>query len=150
MFQKGFTLIEIIISIAVIVVLAAVVTNVFLSFDRYQALEKDTAKVASVIERARQLTLFSKHASQYGVHIETSQVTLFKGSTYVVGAPENVLTKLHSKVIISSHSLTGGGDDIVFIRLTGDTDQDGSITFQNKSDASKTETITIEKTGLIK
>lgn len=150
MFRKGFSLTEVIVTIAITMLLVAVISSVFLSFDRYQALEGDTAKVTSVLERARQLTLFSKEASQYGVHLEASQVILFKGGTYSVGDQENVSTSLHSKVLISSYTLTGGGDDVVFDRLTGETSQDGSITLQSRIDTSKTKIINIEETGLIK
>jgi prepilin-type N-terminal cleavage/methylation domain-containing protein len=149
-YTKGFTLIEILIAITVMISLVAIVSNIFLSFDRHQALDRDTAKVISVLEKARQLTLFSKEASQYGVRLETSQIILFKGDMYQAGASNNSLTKLHSKVSISAYNLNGGGDDVVFERLTGETDQDGSITLQSTQDLTKTKTINIEKTGLIR
>jgi Tfp pilus assembly protein PilW len=148
--KGGLTLLEILISVAVLVLIVSVITSIFLSFDKHQALERDVSKVISTLEKAKALTLFSREASQYGVHIEASQITLFKGSTYQVGASDNRLTGLHSKVSISGYTLNGGGDDIVFDRLTGETSQDGTITLMSKIDSSQTKTITIEKTGLVR
>ena len=145
----GFTLIEIIIVIAILVVLSVVILNVFRTFDESKALSQEASNVISVLEKARQLTLFSKDFSQYGVHFDTDEITLFRGITYSSSDPNNSSTKLHSKVSIASVTLSGGGSDVIFKRLSGETDQDGTIVLQNKFDATDTINITIEKTGLI-
>jgi len=148
--ERGFTLVEILISIAVLIVISFGIFRVFNSFDENQALQKDAAKVISVLEKARQQTLFSRDSSQYGVHFNINQVVLFKGDFYSSSDEDNVRTTLHSKVNISSKNLSGGGDEVVFERLSGETNQGGTITLQNRLDASKAIVVTIEGTGLIK
>jgi prepilin-type N-terminal cleavage/methylation domain-containing protein len=148
--QKGFTLVEILIVIAVLIIISAVILNVFRSYDEKEALSQDTSKVVSVLERARQLTLFSRDSFQYGVHFDTDKIVLYKGAGYIPASLDNIETLLHSKVIISAVVLNGGGSEILFKRLSGETDQNGTITLQNKLDNSKTKIVTIDKTGLVK
>jgi len=148
--ERGFTLMEIVIGVAVVVIISSIALTVLRSFDENQALSKERSNAVSLLEKARQLTLFSKDAFQYGVHFDTEEIVLFKGTSYSASDPENSLTRLHSKVLISGINLTGGGSDVVFKRLSGETSEDGTITLQNKLDSSKTEIITISKTGLVK
>jgi len=147
--RKGFTLIEVLVAIAILAALVSAIFGAFLSFNRNQALQKDASKVVATLEEARQLTIFSKESSQYGVHFGTDEVVLFKGSTYSSSDPENTSTKLHSLVSVSATSLNGGGDEVIFQRLTGETSQDGTVTLVSSHDSSETKVITIEKTGLI-
>jgi prepilin-type N-terminal cleavage/methylation domain-containing protein len=148
--QKGFTLIEILIAIAILVLLTYVIIGAFFSFNRNQALDKDVSKVTLALEEARQFTLFSKESSQYGIHFDPTEVILFKGSTYSSGDPENVSTKLNSLINISTINLLGGGNEVIFERLTGETNQSGTITLEDNNTPPKIKTITIEGTGLIK
>ncbi|HJN62670.1 MAG TPA: prepilin-type N-terminal cleavage/methylation domain-containing protein [Candidatus Paceibacterota bacterium] len=148
--SRGFTLIEIIIAFVILAVLATVIFGVFRTFDESQALSRDVSNVVSIVERARQLTLFSKDSSKYGVHFASDEVVLFKGGSYYSSNPDNIVTKLHSKIFIQDINLNGGVSDLVFERLSGETEQNGTITLQSKTDSSKTKTLTIEKTGLVR
>lgn len=148
--KNGFTLIEILITLSILVILSTIVLSTFRLFDEKEALSKDFFMIISTLEKARNQTLFSKDSSSYGVHFETNQVVLFKGETYSSSDPENVVNKLHSKVIISNISLEGAVSDVVFERLSGKTDQNGSVTITSKIDATNSKTINILKTGLTK
>jgi hypothetical protein len=46
-------------------------------------------------------------------------------------------------------NLAGGGSDIVFSRITGDTANNGTIVIQLTSDSSKQKTISINSLGII-
>ena len=56
---------------------------------------------------------------------------------------------LSFKVTIFSISLSGGGADVVFERLTGELDKSVTITITLVSDTSKTRVITIQLTGVV-
>lgn len=147
--SRGFGFIELLIVIATIAVLVALSYSTFFDTNRAQALEKDTARVASLLERARSLTLSSSAAEQYGVHLESARAVLFVSAVYDPSTTTSRTEDLSSLVTISSYALAGGGSNVVFERLTGSTAQAGTITLSLASDPSHTSTITIESTGLI-
>ncbi len=146
--RKGFTLIEILIVIAILAVLVTIIVSTFSLFNKNEAIKKDTETVVEVLQQARSQTLSSKNGSQYGVHFGTSKITLFTGATYSAGASTNSDTTLASTDTIVTVTLTGGGNDIVFTRLTGETAQNGTVVVSSPT-SSRTKTVTIYKTGVI-
>jgi len=146
--RSGFTLIEILIVISIIVVLLAISTSSFTNINKAESLKADVRNIISVIDEARGKTLSSKNSSQYGVHFEEFNTTLFTGAIYSSGNPTNQVTGLGSLTHISSISLNGGGSDVIFDRLTGATSQSGTITVTLK-DSSDSKNISISSTGII-
>ena len=82
------------------------------------------------------------------MHIGSTKITLFTGSVYSVGASTNQDFNLNSRDSIITISLTGGGSDVVFVRLSGETSQNGTITLSSSA-LSQTKTITVYKTGVV-
>jgi len=146
---KGFTFIEVLVAIAVIVALAAVVFSALARFNRVQTLNSATESVHASLSEARSLTLASKSSMVYGVHFDVGSTTLFQGTAYVPGDPDNKVLALSNTVTISDISLEGGGEDVVFDRLTGKTSQFGTVTLSLNADATKTRVITIDASGII-
>ncbi|MBX4181331.1 hypothetical protein KW807_00505, partial [Candidatus Parcubacteria bacterium] len=105
--------------------------------------------VVSVLNEARSTTLSSLNASQYGVKVDPTQVTLFKGSSYSVGAPDNVLNTLDSSVGIRNISLAGGATQVVFDRLTGRTGESGTFELYLINDPTSSSTISVSGSGII-
>lgn len=147
--NKGFSLIEILVAVAVLVAVAALTAAVFSSFYRVQTLNSAIEQAISLIKEARSKTLSSEGASQYGVHFESSRLVLFKGSGFTEGNPDNKEFVLQSAVEIYDISLNGGVVDLVFKRLTGETNEYGGVFFRLKASPSKTRNIIIESSGLI-
>ena len=146
--NSGVTMIEFIGVFAILVILSTVTLTTFIHFRNNQSLDKDTETIVETLEQARNQTLSSQNASQYGVHITSSKVTLFTGSSYTNGASGNIDVPLTSSDAIVTITLTGGGGDVVFQRLTGETTQDGTVVISSSS-IGKTRTITIFKTGVV-
>jgi type II secretory pathway pseudopilin PulG len=144
-FNNGFTVTETLIVIAIMIVLITVTLAVFSSFKNYEALNKDAQMVIETIRQAKNLTLNSKNSSQYGVHFESGSLTLFVGSTYTAGTTTNQVYSFNPSVTATT-SLSGGVN-IVFKRLTGETDNNGTITLSSAF-STTTKTITVYKTGL--
>ncbi len=146
--KKGFSLLEIVIVLTILTIISFIVVTVFSSFNSAQGLEKDTQSIMAYLDEAKSKTLSSRDASQHGVHFASTTVTLFRGSVYNPADAENRIFNLNSTVVIRGTALTGGGSDVVFNRLTGETSQYGTITvFSNR--ASTTRTVTIYKTGSV-
>ena len=144
--MKGFTLIEILITIAIAGIIMLIVTGAFSSATGIKALEKDTGVVLSLLEQARNQTLSAKGALVYGVHFEADKAVLFSGASYSSSDPSNVIEPINPLVQISTIALAGGGSDVIFKRLTGETDQSGTVTFSIV--AGQTKVITIFTTGV--
>ncbi|MCC2630348.1 MAG: seg [Candidatus Paceibacter sp.] len=148
MHKRGFTLVEILITIGIMLVMVGIIFASFNQFRASQGLEKDTETIVEILQQARAQTLSSKNATAYGVHFASTTVTMFTGSSYSVSDPNNQVFSLISIDTIFSLSLTGGGTDVVFQRLTGETSQSGTITLTSQG-TTRTRTITIYKTGLV-
>jgi type IV fimbrial biogenesis protein FimU len=145
---KGFTLLEILISMAILGIILVIMVSTFKLFANHQAINKDAENVIEALQEARALTLASQNASQYGVHFATSTVTIFTGATYNASTSTNKSVPLSSSATVLTISLVGGGNDVVFQRLTGETAQNGTI-IVSSSATPQTRTVTIYKTGLI-
>lgn len=146
-FQKGISVLEIVIIIAIVGALAAVITLPFNSFRQNQALQNTTNGVVSLLEQARTQTLAGVGNTNYSVHIESGQAVLFTGNTYTSGASTNVVFSYENPITLGTLSLQGGGSNVTFDRLTGKTSQYGTI--QLVLSASRTTTITVSSTGTI-
>lgn len=145
---RGFTLIEMLVVLALAGIVMFIVTGAFSSATGREALDKETTVVLSLLDQARSQTLSAKNASVYGVHFEATKATLFVGPSYSDASFSNVVEPMNPLVKIGAISLTGGGSDVVFNRLTGETGQSGTIILSLAASSTQTKTITIFSTGL--
>lgn len=146
--NRGFSFVEIMIVIGIIVLVAGIILSGFVSFRKSQTLVLDTQAIISALNQARNQTLLSKDSSVYGVHFTSNTATIFTGSTYSSNSPSNENINLYTPDISITSTLSGGGSDVVFNRLTGETSKNGTITINSPS-FNQTKTVTIYKTGLI-
>lgn len=147
--NKGFTAIELIISIAVVTTLAALIISAFRGFRDAQVLNGSAEGTANLISEAHSNTLGSKKSLQHGIHIEMNRLVIFEGTVFSESNPANRELKISSQVEISVISLNGGGSDIVFQKLTGETSQYGMITLRLKGNPSKIKTVTVSQAGAV-
>jgi prepilin-type N-terminal cleavage/methylation domain-containing protein len=147
--KRAFTLIEILAVIAIIAAVSTIAVYFFGNLNKAELLKKDADSLVAFIRNARLFTISSKNASQYGVHLEANKAVLFQGSVYTPGGEEERIHEFSNNVEISTYSLNMGGQDIVFKRLTGFTDNYGTVKIQLK-DGSASTTITILGTGVVK
>lgn len=147
--MKGFTFIEIIV---VIMILGLITGFIFISLSslrKSQLLNSAVDETTALINEARSRTLASRDFSQYSIHFESSRIVLFKGTIFSEPNFENEETVFSYDIEISNISLNGGGSNVIFQKLTGKTDEYGSITLRIKSAPSKTRTIIINATGIV-
>ena len=145
-FAQAFTLLEILIVVAIAGIIALIAFGAFTSFNRTAAVNSAVQIAISALEEARTKTLASQNQSVYGVHFDTESVTVFVGNTYDPFSPDNRVRTFPTPVTVTNISLNGGGSDVVFKRLSGVTDQFGSIDLSSAS--SMVRTVTIDKTGI--
>lgn len=143
----GFTLLETLLALGIVVIIAAVSMTSLSNFNKDKALSIEADKVLSLLTRARSLTLAAKDDSVYGVHFEEKKAVLFKGGSYNANDSTNQIQLLNDEVKISAVALTGGGVDVVFKKLSGATTQNGTVTLAVVRNPNQTKVITIGATG---
>ncbi len=146
--MKGFTLIEILLTLGILAVVSTIGLVSLSNFNKDKALDAEVGKVLSLISKARSYTLSAREGSAYGVHFEEKRVVLFKGLTYSSGTATNQIQALNAEVKIANTSLSGGGNEVLFSRLSGATTQSGTITLTSVRNSSQTKVITIVGTGI--
>ena len=146
---RGFTLLELVVGIAILFILLLVGVWHWGSISREQALSKDRLTLMSLFEEARSLAVSSKSNSAYGINFSSTTAIVFQGNPY--NGSNTVLNTygLNNLVQISAVNLSGGGFNVYFERLTGNTGQSGSIKLSLINDANSSSTITILGSGIV-
>jgi len=145
--NRGFTLIEIIVVLAIGAFLTGFVALSFSKVNEHEVLNTNSDLIVSILNEARSMTLSSVGDTGYGVHFDTDQVVLFRGTSYSSGAATNLPTTLNSRVALRNISF-GGGNNVVFNRLTGATAQSGTLQIYLKSATTTYKTISVSGTGI--
>jgi Tfp pilus assembly protein FimT len=146
-YNKGIALAEILITLAVIIVLAAIIVPQFKESREMQTLNGAVGDILSALNKARTQTLASLDSSSYGVHFSASEVIIFKGSSYIANDPDNETINIISPASISNVTLggvSGNSGNLYFERLSGDPSKSGTVTV---SSPSFSKIITITATG---
>jgi type II secretory pathway pseudopilin PulG len=146
---KGITLLEIIFVIGIIGVIAVAVLGPLSQFRARKTLDASVEVVLAAFSRAHLDTISSLSDQQYGAHLDADQVVYFIGPTYSALEVTNVPYKLSPVIEIGNISLSGGGNDILFQRLTGGTSQSGTFEVRLKSDVTRKVVVTVNGTGAI-
>lgn len=147
--MKGFTLIEILVVIAILVLLSALVWPPFMDFKRNESLRAVVLEVESVLQQARSETLAARGGNNFGVKFEVDRVTLFIGNSYDSLDPTNRVTLLPKIVNISNIELTGDSTVVVFERLTGRALSSGRVDIALVSDVDNKQSVFISPLGVI-
>lgn len=80
--NKGFTLIELIIVICIVLLLGAIVWPIGANFFSQELASKAQQQIIWVLKQARANAVNQKNNSAFGVYLEKGQATLFQGNTY--------------------------------------------------------------------
>ena len=152
--KKGFTLIEILVIIGIMVILVALAIPSYRFFQKESDLNNSAEEIINTLRLAQNKTLASEEASKYGVYFDAvstpNQYTLFKGENYASrDSSFDEIHKLSSFLEIYEISLAGGGSEVVFDRISGTTSQFGSMSIGLKDNPAKTKTIYIASSGQV-
>ncbi|MEO5635262.1 MAG: type II secretion system protein [Candidatus Paceibacterota bacterium] len=146
-YKKGFTLIEVLIVIAIVGLLIAIVLPKFSKIRENQVFKGAILDTISSINKAKGETLSSISSSEYGVHFQSDKVIIFKGKVFSSGASDNetiIITSPASITNVTLGGVSGTSGAIYFNRLTGAPSATGTITIAT-SNYSKI--VTISATG---
>lgn len=151
--MRSFTLIEVLIIIGIMAILMALTVPVYNSFQKELDLNNSAEEIINILRVAQNKTLASEGASQYGVYFFDSapyQTVMFKGENYVSrDSSFDKIYKLPSATEIYEINLAGGGSEVVFNRINGETSQAGNLGLRLINEPSKIKIIYIENSGQI-
>lgn len=145
--KEGFTIPEILVTVAILAVIIAVATSAFSIFIKKKELDNTVNEILSVLDEAQSFALAAKGNVAYGVHFENTDITLFSGGVYSVFDPSNEVTTFPARITATT-TFTENSQNIIFERLTGKTNIVGTINVSVKSDSAASTTITINEAGV--
>lgn len=146
--NRGFTMVEMLTVVGIVVIIAAVALPYGSIFLAQSKLQETTLNVVDALRRTQSRSMSGMGGEPWGVHLASTDITLFRGAAYDSGDYENEVIDLPEISPINTISLNGGGDDVIFNRIIGDTSEWGTIVVDDaNSDAQAT--ITISEVGLI-
>jgi len=138
----GFTLIEVLLSIAGVAIIAGISIPVYQSFQVRNDLDIATVEIAQSARRTQTLSQAVDGDTSWGIKIQSGSVAVFKGVSYAAR------DSTFDEVFEVPTSITASGiSEIVFAKFTGLPQTTGTITLT--SNTNETRTITINAKGMV-
>lgn len=147
--QNGRSVLEIIVIVAIMGVVVAAVIPGLSNFRNRQLINNTTTELIAILSDARGKTLSGYNDTNYSVRFESTRAVFFTGGTFTEPNASNVVSTLDTRITLPTISLNGGGNNVTFTRLTGETTNYGTIVVRLVADSNIQKTITISKTGIV-
>jgi type II secretory pathway pseudopilin PulG len=139
---KGITLIEIVLTMAIITILAGLATPFYMTVQTKNDFEITVSTTAHKIRRAQFLAQSGDKDSDWGISIANEEITLFVGENYTSrNSNYDEIYLLPPTIEVS------GLTELIFNKTTGIPKDTGTITFT--SNLNETRNITINTKGII-
>ena len=87
--NKGFSLVELLIVITILVLISLIAMPSLIDFQRKQSLKNTTENIISLLNKAKSSTSASLNSSNYGVHFESEYMVYFIGDNFLEEDPGN-------------------------------------------------------------
>lgn len=142
---KSFTLIEVMVVVALTVTLFSTVVIAYQSTQTQAQLEATTSEIMQNLRQAQYLTLLGKDEAIFGLHVELKKYVFFK-NTYLAENTTNEKYELPPTLAITNISLSGL-NEITFSRPKGIPNVFG--TFKIKAVNGQEKTIKINEVGMV-
>lgn len=140
--KQGFTLLEILLSVALLSAIVSIGMPLYQSFQVRNDLEIAVVTMANAVRRASTLARASDGDASWGVRTATGSITLFKGTSYA--ARDAAYDEDFSVPTSLSFS---GTSEYVFSRFTGFPGASGSTTIT--ASINETRTLTVSAKGMV-
>lgn len=139
--KRGFTLVELLLSIATIGILSAIVAPVLVGTQTKNDLDMAVSAWVSSLRRAAILSRGVDGDTSWGVKAQSGSIVLFRGVSYA--ARDNSFDEVFSEPATITVS---GVNEVVMTKFTGYPETTGTTTFSNFSDSA---TLTINSRGMV-
>lgn len=139
----GFTLIEVLLSVAIISAIAGMSLPILGSFNNRNDLDITAQSIVGQLRRAQTYARGMNGDAQWGIRLQNGSATLFKGALYASRD-----TAYDETSPIPSSITVDGTSDITYSKLDGAPNTAGSITLTNTNN-NESRTITINAKGMV-
>ena len=140
-FSNGFTLIEVVLSIAIVVLIFGIAAPVYQDYQIRNGIDTSVNVIIENLRRAQALSMAVDGDSAWGVNIAAGLITLFKGTSFATRDPA-FDDSSEMLFVISPSGLT----EVVFSKLNGFPNGVGAFTL---SVAGNVRTISINEKGML-
>ncbi len=134
--QSGFTLIEVLLSVAIIAMLVGVSLPIYETYARRNDLDLTVQGTAAMLRRAATYARAMNKDSIWSVKVEPTKLTLFQGATFVSRDTAN-----DEVIQIPGSVVPSGVSEIQFAKLSATPNTTGSITLTSSTNDVRTVTI---------
>lgn len=138
----GFTLLEVLLSVAIIALIAGIGTPIYQAFQVRNDLDVATNTISQSFRRAQVLSQAVDGDTTWGLSVQSGAIILFQGASY---ASRN--TNFDEVFDLPGSITTSGVSEIVYNKFTGEPQNTGTVTLT--SNANETRNITINGKGTI-
>ncbi len=142
------TLIELIVSIAILLIVGTVTIGAVNKYRERQALDKSVSMLTSILERARSKTLTNEKNTIHSVRLNTERIVLFQGG-FSSSSVNNEYYSFDPLVEIGQLSLTSGTNTLSYRKLTGQSLATGTVELRLKRSTTTKKSVIIYSSGLI-
>jgi prepilin-type N-terminal cleavage/methylation domain-containing protein len=141
--KKGFTLVEMILALAMLFVLFAIASPFYQKYQSKNDLDLAVISVAQNLRRAQTLAQGMDANSNWGFYLQSGSMTVFRGASYATrDSGFDELINMPEVVVPS------GLTEVVFTKFTGLPASVGTITLTNTS-INEVKNITINSKGMV-
>lgn len=144
-FEKGFTLLELIIVIALVGIVSSLVYSSFNALNNRQILDQEMAQVKSYIQKSRMNSLNSRNGDAHGIVFATSSISVIE----VLATSTKYVYTLNNRVKLVNSTL--GTSTLTFARISGLPNASGTLTYTYSTGSTVvgTSTIVINGVGIV-
>ncbi|MFA5080492.1 MAG: prepilin-type N-terminal cleavage/methylation domain-containing protein [Candidatus Paceibacterota bacterium] len=139
--MKGFTIIELLLTIAMVVILVGITIPFYSQFSKNN-LQIDSGAVIDSIRTAEMSAITQKNNSGWGIHFQSGKIIIFKGNSF-----EMREISFDEEINISDNYVFSGLNDVFFSPFNGIPDKIGVIIMENQNGIKKE--FEIDKRGAI-
>lgn len=136
--MKGFSFVELILVVALILILAGTTSAFYSNFLTRNALANTTDQIIGQLRKAQMYAMMGKRNGNWGVNYSSQTITLYEGSSY----PGNATFETIS---VNNNISVNGFSDINFSKITGSPNSTATITVSGNDDS---KTITVNSLGV--
>jgi prepilin-type N-terminal cleavage/methylation domain-containing protein len=139
---RGFTLLEVMLSVSILAIMAGIMMPMYLSFMTRNDLDIAVNTIVEGFRRAQTLSQAGGGDTTWGVHIQTGSILLYKGVNYASrDATYDEDTSMPNSIV------PAGVLDVVFAKATGLPQSYGTTTLTSQNN--ETRTITLNQKGMV-